>query len=160
MRGKAYLANFIHGMSDQTRSFLYVELEGDGWLYRVGYDGVPRDSLQIPLELYPGFELPKDQLVNDSAIREYFKTQPMARAVRAIDDSTFIVEVQSYLPAEGEFTQTFILISWGVGEHTAMTLSPCQCRLLGSRGDTVAFLRGEPPEPYDVEWRVIQRHAE
>lgn len=159
MLHRAYLESFISGMVDQTSNYFYLELQGDGWLYRVARDGRTVDSLFIPVSAYPGFELPQQPLGSDSAVREYFKTQPMARAFRAMDDSTFLVEVQAYQQSERKFMQTMVLVRWN-REPMVWTLAPCRCRLVGSRGDTVAFLLGEPPASYRVEWRVLRRPSQ
>lgn len=159
MRHRAYLENFIHGMVDQTPAYIYLQLEGDGRIFRISYSGAVVDSLLIPPAIYPGFTLPQHQLGSDSAVREYFKTEPMARGITVLNDSTIVVEVQGYSTRDNRFRQTMIAIFWGI-HPSALALTPCDCRLLGSRGDTLAVLLGETPDSLKVEWRSLRRPAE
>ena len=155
MLHRASLQNLIRAMADQTAHYLYLTLGGDGQILRLNYNGTLADSIRIPTSLYAGFTLPEHPLGSDSAMQAYFKTQAMTRGFEVLNDSTIVLEVQSYREDAQRFRQTMVVLRWG-HHPAAISLSPCDCRLLGSRADTLALLIGGSPDSLAVEWRTLQ----
>ena len=143
-------------LAAQTPRHVYLIHNTDPVLYRYRYDGSPVDSVALPPEHYVRPALPESIIEPD--FRKFVKRYRWVRGVVPLDDTTLVVEINSFDAARDDWVNEHVLLRWGATPR-AWSSRACVCQLIANQGDTLVFLHGSAGEGQRFERRRASEAA-
>ena len=161
LRGKALTGSVLHGMGSLGISSMFLALNADGVIHHVNLDGSQRGRVELPPAIYPGAVfLERDEWVETpTALQEFMDSQAWISGLHALGDSLLVVEVTLPMGSRKLPARRLAVLDWREGRVDVVAASECSCRVLGTRGDTLAVVHGheDPTDEYVIDWRVVGR---
>jgi hypothetical protein len=113
----------------------------------------------LPSAIYPGaMFLERDEWVETpTAMQEFMDSRAWISGLHALGDSLLVVEVTLPMGSGALPARRLAVLDWHEGRVDVTVASDCTCRVLGTRGDTLAIVHGheEPTGDVVLDWRVV-----
>jgi hypothetical protein len=159
LRGKAMSGSVLYGLGSLGVSSMFLALNADGVVYHVNLDGSQRGRVQLPPAIYPGAEfIERDEWIETpTALQDFMDSRAWISSLQALGDSLLVVEVTLPMGSGKLPARRLAVLEWREGRVDVLAASECSCRVLGTRGDTLAVVHGhdEPTGEVVIDWRVV-----